>query len=210
MALDASPQLNSQLRRIVDRAARLFDNHGYDRVTVEDIANAAGIGKATIYHYVKRKDDILVLLHREFMDMSLAKLEAPERQELSPIEQLTLAMEDMLLLQRTHRHHTRVFFHHHRELPPAARKEIMLQRDRYSAIVEGIIRAGIAAGEIRPVNPRLASLGVFGMVNWSYQWFDPRGSLGAEEIARTFADFILNGLRQKGGTGTVRRRRGTQ
>lgn len=192
--LEVPGQLNGQLRRIVDCAARLFDRRGYDRVPVEDIAKAAGIGKATIYHYVKSKDDILVLIHREFMDMSLAKLEDPNRQTLRPIDQLARAMEDMFLLQKTHRHHTRVFFHHHGELPPAARKQIMAQRDRYTSIIDDIIRRGIAADDLRDVNPKLAALAVFGMVNWAYQWYNPRGPLTPEEIAREFADLILRGM----------------
>src|SRR5438552_16778543 len=62
--LAASPKL----REIVDSAAGLFDQEGYHRVSMEDIANAVGLRKPSLYHYVRSKDQILARIHHAFMD----------------------------------------------------------------------------------------------------------------------------------------------
>jgi len=190
----ASVDSNERLREILDQSAKLFDQRGYDRVSVEDIASASGIRKATLYHYVRSKDDILVLLHQEFMHLVLDAAEAESRQQLDPRSQLVSVMIDILALMKTHRGHVRVFFEHHRDLPTQARKGIRADRDRYEKIVEAIIARGISTGQFRQVDVRLSTLGIFGMCNWAYQWYKPSGPMSPEVIARFFASCIVDGI----------------
>lgn len=67
--------------RILESAVALFGEHGIDAVTVEEIAEAAGVGKGTVYNYFGAKDDIvvafLVELDRRTLDR-IALLPAPE------------------------------------------------------------------------------------------------------------------------------------
>jgi hypothetical protein len=60
-------------------------------------------------------------------------------------------------------------------------------------MVESVISEGVAAGELRALDPRLTALALFGMVNWAYQWFRTDGPLGSREIAYFFWDVFLNG-----------------
>jgi AcrR family transcriptional regulator len=161
---------------------------------MEAIADAVGLRKPSLYHYVKSKDDILVLIHREFMELVFVRAESPGRSALSARQQLVEVMADILGLMGTHRGHVRVFFEHHRELPPKPKRQIALERDRYARMVADILSAGISAREFRPVDVRLASLAVFGMCNWAYQWYDPEGGLAPRDIAQTFGEYIVEGI----------------
>lgn len=184
---------DAKRREIVAEAAVLFDRDGYHAVGVEQIAEAVGIRKPTLYHYVSSKDELLTRIHEEFIDLLL------ERQAARPdggpaADELRAVMSDVLELMETHRGHVRVFFEHHRELPDEARHEIRRKRDRYQAGVERAIACGVASGELRPADPRLTALAFFGMCNWAYQWYSPDGPLTVEEIADVFADLLLHGL----------------
>jgi AcrR family transcriptional regulator len=191
VTLDASPKL----REIVERAASLFDERGYHRVSMEEIAAAVGIRKPSLYHYVHSKDEILALIHREFMDLVISRAEARQAVAMSPEQQLLEFMADILELMHTHRGHVRVFFEHHRELPDAERKAVRRERDRYEALVEAVIRQGIESGAFRAVDARLTTLALFGMCNWAYQWYRKGGPLRTREIAYMFWDLLLRGLR---------------
>jgi hypothetical protein len=57
-----------------------------------------------------------------------------------------------------------------------------------------IVEEGIATGEFRPVNVKLAVLGLLGMVNSTHQWFSPEGPFSSQEIAETLAELALQGL----------------
>jgi AcrR family transcriptional regulator len=194
-----------RMRSIIDESARLFDLHGYGRVSMENIAAAVGLAKPTMYHYVKSKEQLLARIHDEFMTMALTRSELPERATMSPAAQLAEIMNDILQLMHTHRGHVRVFFEHHRELPPAAQRRIREKREQYGLMVRRVLSRGIAQRELRQVDPTLAALALFGMCNWAYQWYDPRGRLPPERIAATFADYFLSGVAYRGSAGGSRR-----
>lgn len=183
-----------RLRGIVDRAAVLFDERGYHRVSMEDIAAAVGIRKPTLYHYVRSKDQILALIHHEFMSLVISRAEARQPLAMLPAQRLLEFMADILELMHTHRGHVRVFFEHHRELPPAEQEAVREVRDRYERMVEDVIREGIARGDFRPTPSRLTTLALFGMCNWAYQWYRREGELRTREIAYTFWDVLMRGL----------------
>jgi AcrR family transcriptional regulator len=171
----------------------LFDREGYARVGVDRIAEAVGIRKPTLYHYVSSKDELLGWIHEEFIDELLAK-QASRPPGRTAAAELAAVIADILGLMQTHRAHVRVFFEHHRELPAAARERVRRRRDAYQAHVEETIRRGSAAGELREVDARLAALALFGMCNWAYQWYRPDGPLPARDVAASFADLFLHGL----------------
>jgi TetR/AcrR family transcriptional regulator, cholesterol catabolism regulator len=61
-------------------------------------------------------------------------------------------------------------------------------------MVAGVIKRGIDDGSFRAVDVKLATLAVFGICNWSYQWYSSRGPLRTREIAYVLWDVVVNGL----------------
>ncbi|WP_182526857.1 TetR/AcrR family transcriptional regulator [Nocardioides dongkuii] len=181
-------------QQIVTLAAGLFDKTGYSSTTMDDIAREVGVAKPTLYHYFPSKDDILHAIHEEFIDLLIDRHEARLDTGLRPEQLLLEVMADILELMETHRGHVRVFFEHHRELPPEARGPIKVKRDRYEKVVEDLIAEGVATGVLRPTDPHLAALAMFGMCNWAYQWYRPNGRLRSRELAYQFWNYLVYGL----------------
>lgn len=184
----------SRREEVIREAAALFDRRGYHLASMEDIAEAVGVRKPTLYHYFNSKDEILFWIHEEFIDQLIERQERRATQSL-PAEQLVLeVMSDILELMETHRGHVRVFFEHHRELPAAEHAAIAAKRATYEAAVAAAIQRGIEDGRFRPVDVKLATLALFGMCNWAYQWYRSEGPLRSREIAYAFWDVFINGL----------------
>ena len=179
---------------MIREAASLFDRRGYHLASMEDIADAVGVRKPTLYHYFGSKDEILFWIHEEFIDQLIERQER-RADAAMPVEQLVLeVMSDILELMDTHRGHVRVFFEHHRELPAAEHAAIAAKRATYEAAVAATIERGIEEGVFRPVDVKLATLALFGMCNWAYQWYRSEGPLRSREIAYVFWDVLLNGV----------------
>ncbi|ADB49265.1 TetR/AcrR family transcriptional regulator [Conexibacter woesei] len=179
---------------IIERSAALFDARGYHSASMEDIAAAVGIRKTTLYHYFRSKDEILACIHDEFLDLLIERQQRRAALGMRPDQLVLETMEDILELMETHRGHVRVFFEHHRELPPDAHEAISRKRKRYEEEVRATIRDGVEQGAFRPVDPGMATLALFGMCNWAYQWYDASGPLSARQIAHTFWDMLLRGI----------------
>jgi AcrR family transcriptional regulator len=180
--------------QITALAAELFDQHGYANVTMEQLALAAGIAKPTLYHYFRAKDEILRGIHEAFIGLLLDRQEERQRLELAPADLLLGAMTDIFGLMETHRGHVRVFFEHHRELPDAAREEIRVKRDRYQQMIRDAVVDGISAGTFREVDPDTATLALFGMCNWAYQWWRPGSGADSAHAAQKMWDVAIRGL----------------
>lgn len=180
--------------QVIALAAELFDERGYNNVSMEQLAIAAGIAKPTLYHYFRAKDEILRGIHEEFIDLLLERQQERQALALSPADLLLGAMTDILGLMETHRGHVRVFFEHYRELPDAVREDIRVKRDRYQGLVRDAVADGIRAGVFREVDADIATLSVFGMCNWAYQWWRPGSGADPAHTAQRMWDLFMRGI----------------
>lgn len=179
---------------IVAAAARLFEEAGYHSTGMDDIAEAVGLRKPTLYHYVKSKAEIVVWIHNDVFEIVLDRLEKYVADRIDPREGLRNVVADILEIMDTKPGYLRVFFEHHREIPEALRIETIRRRDRYQWLVESLIQDGIRQGIFRDVPVRLATLALFGITNWSYQWYRSTGKLSYQDMAEQLFDIYLQGM----------------
>lgn len=189
-------RMSSEERRaeIITVAAQLFDESSFAGITMDDIAKRIGIAKPTLYHYYASKDEILHAIHEEFIELLLERHHSRADSGLRPEQLLLEAMADILELMQTHRGHVRVFFEHHRELAPDARRVVRAKRDEYEQLVERLIEESVQRDAFRPLDTRMATLAVFGMCNWAYQWYRTSGAVRPREIAYHFWNYIVFGF----------------
>jgi AcrR family transcriptional regulator len=182
-------------RQIAEKAAELFDAAGYYNTSMEDIAESAGLRKPTLYHYFKSKDEILLEIHSEMIELILRRHE--ERLEAgveSHSRELYGLMRDLIELMETHPGHLRIFFEHQRELPEHYKEPIRARRQRFRGYVSDAIAGGIEAGEFVETDVEMATLAILGMCNWTYQWLRPNQERTAAEVTDAFWHFAMRGI----------------
>jgi TetR/AcrR family transcriptional regulator, cholesterol catabolism regulator len=180
---------------IATLAAGLFDARGYHDTSMEDIAEAVGLRKPTLYHYFKSKDEILYEIHNEMIDLINSRHEARLANGIeSQSRALRVLMGDVIELMETHPGHLRIFFEHHRELPAEYKATIREKRARFRQYVRDAISAGIANGEFHEVDIELTTLAVLGMANWTYQWLRPSSDRTVAEVTDSFWRLAMRGI----------------
>ena len=195
--MSPSPHI-SKLDEIVRSAAMLFDERGYHQTSMADIAADVGIKKPTLYHYVTSKEEILFLIHKEFVGLLVAAQEERDASGGSPDELLRGVMTDIIHLMKTHRSYVRVFFEHHRELPEKYATVITERRDSYFATTCRIIQNGNDEELFMVPDVRLAALAMFGMCNWAYTWYSVDGNMSPDEIGTQFWRWLTAGISVSG------------
>ncbi|GAA0965671.1 TetR/AcrR family transcriptional regulator [Acrocarpospora macrocephala] len=178
---------------IVSKSAVLFDELGYARTSMDEIARAVQMAKPTIYHYFRSKEEILHSIHDEFIDLLVEK-QSSRAATASPTDEIRATIGDILSLMETHKGHVRVFFEHYRELSRAKRDEIDVKRARFWDEVTRTINKGQETGEFREVDSHLVALAISGMCNWAYHWYQPEGPNTTEEIADAFWSIVQRGI----------------
>lgn len=179
--------------QITSAAAELFNERGFHETSMEDIAEAIGIKKPTLYHHVKSKAQIVGWIHDECVRAVGPPLEQYLKSELSGSEILLRVAVDIFTLLDERPGYLRVYFEHHRDLDARSRSRVRKKRDEYWANVRRTIERGNESGEFNVTNPTLASMAFFGMCNWGYQWYRPGGSRSASEIGEYVCSMFLSG-----------------
>jgi TetR/AcrR family transcriptional regulator, cholesterol catabolism regulator len=181
---------------IIEAAVHLFHEQGYASTSMQDIANAVGLLKGSLYHHITGKEELLYEIHERFMAVILRQAAAREQQTgLCARQRLEGIVTDLLELIRDYRPYVEVFFRARYNLEGPRWKAIHEQREGYEAIVRAIVEDGQREGAFRPdLDPKIVTFGIFGMCNWSYQWLQPGGRYTATDIAEMFASMLLDGL----------------
>ncbi|MFV0309907.1 MAG: TetR/AcrR family transcriptional regulator [Desertimonas sp.] len=182
---------------ILSGATTVFARLGYAQATLEDVAAEVGVNRASLYYYVGTKEELLVALLYQPMHQMTANMKAIAQQALPPEEKLRRVLEqyaaDMVSTPALN------FFlaeNLHQVMSGREASDIIENAGVYGEGFTEIIRAGIDDGTFRAdLDPKVCTMAILGMFNWTHRWYRPGGSLSLEEIARQFAELALAGLR---------------
>jgi AcrR family transcriptional regulator len=165
---------------LLDRATRLFAEKGYEATTLLDIANALGISRSALYHYVSTKDDLLTMLVEQ-VSQGLAEVLAQlgAQQDRSAAERFSDAVALMVRRRAEHPDQFRVLDRSEPVLPEPVGSQHLAAKRRVLKELTQLIEAGIEAGDFRQVEPRTTALAVLGMCNWVAWWFRADGDVDA-------------------------------
>ena len=181
--------------RILEAAARLICEKGYDAASIQDIADATGLTKAGLYHHIRSKESLLLEIQNYGMDVFEEKVLSQVVSIADPLERLKLCMEkNVLLVTHGWSKEVTIILHEHATLTGEARAQINARKKRYVRFLESSFAEAVRDGRIRPVNPKVAAFAFLGMVLWIYKWFRPDGAVGEEELAREMQDLFFGGL----------------
>lgn len=184
-------------QELVDAAARLFRERGYDATSMQDIADAVGLLKGSVYHYIRTKEDLLWAILRPALIQLVERARSILEDESIPLtERLTLAIESHAeSFVENHPHMFVLTQENGATLTEPRRKELDDLRTEYFALWRRAIEAGRESGELRPgVEPSLTVHAIFGMVNWMFRWFRQDGPVSATDVADQFAAIAIEGL----------------
>jgi AcrR family transcriptional regulator len=186
---------------VVDVAARVFHERGYADATVQDIADALGILKGSLYYYIDTKEDLLHrILHEVHVDVD-GVLHEVKAQDIAPLDALRLYVRRMIEYTTHNLVKISVYYHDLDRLAPARRTEIARGRRAHQDYVTELIEAAQARGELDPsLDARIEANLVFAVVIWPYRWYRHTGRIGRDELAEMCIQFIVGGLRH-GATG---------
>lgn len=189
-------QSKSQDRKveILDAALKLFVKKGFNRTSIQDIADAAGITKGGLYHYLKSKEEILFLLHERFISEGFSKLKLIEEESLSTEEKLVKLLKAHLEIIKDFKDDITIFYKEYNNLSPENYKIVLNKRDDYESIFINVLEEGRINGVFNVENSRIASFFILGASNFMYHWYNPNGEKTLEDLARIYLNIIKNGI----------------
>ena len=195
-AMDKKVEDASERRRqVLETAARVICEKGYEGASIQDIAEACGLTKAGLYHHIRSKEHLLLEIMNYGMDIFEEQVVSPVLTIVDPLERLKTCMEkNILLVTLGWSKEVTIILHEHNTLTGDAQAHINARKKRYLRFLEATFAEAIRAGRIREVNPKVAAFSYLGMVLWIYKWFRAEGAVSAQDLAHQMQDLLFTGL----------------
>jgi TetR/AcrR family transcriptional regulator, cholesterol catabolism regulator len=181
---------------IFSAALRLFQAKGYHGASMQDLADAVGMQKASLYYYFSSKEDLLVLVCERGTSAFTQELNDIVASDLSATEKLKRAIECHVVALCEQLDLFTVFLREQKFLSDLHKTRLRGEGKHHAELLAQILEQGIAAREFRPVNVTVTTLAILGMSNWLYEWYSPDGARTPSEIATILSELVLNGLKQ--------------
>jgi AcrR family transcriptional regulator len=181
---------------LLHAAAKLFRKKGFHGTSMQDIAEAVGILKGSIYYHFNSKNEIFREVLIRGINPVIFTAEMFLKEEIPPREKLRKLLHYHLMYILEHNDSLVIFFQEREKIPHGELESYLQKRSRYEETLKIVLDEGVKSGEFPAVDVQLTMLAIFGMCNWVVEWYNPNGSKSAEEIAahmvHLICDLMLN------------------
>ena len=185
--------------QIYSVAAQMICERGFDATSMSDIAEAVGITKAGVYHFIPSKKELLFAIMSYGMDTLEATVIEPAR-EIADAEQRLRAVitsHSMLIARSSNDDgHSPVTILVEEELglSPAHRRKLRQRKRVYVDLIRSTLEEMKAEGKLKEIDVTAAAFSLLGMILWVARWFRPDGVLSREQEAEQICKIALGGL----------------
>jgi len=177
----------------------VFKEKGFAATTVDDIGRRAKMDRATVYYYFRGKKELFREMVNEATSENVHMAERMASLSSPPRERLRGLIEG--LLQSYVKHYPYLYVYVQEDMVRLIKdgsswgKQMIALNHRFDHAVFKIVQEGLISGDfVSERDPRLLAAGIMGMCNWTHRWFDPNGQVSSAELAKVFADLVLDGL----------------
>ncbi len=184
----------SKEERILEVAMKVFRERGYHAASMQEIADAVGMQKGSLYYYISGKQELLFMILERAIDTITARITEIYRSSLRPREKLWQAVVSHVEILSQRQDMLTILLRERHALTESQQAAIDAKSSNYERLFQKILSEGVKAGDFRPMDIKIVSFGILGMCNWLYQWYSPAGRLTPREIGEVFAGVLFEGV----------------
>jgi TetR/AcrR family transcriptional regulator, cholesterol catabolism regulator len=181
---------------ILEAAAQVFRQKGFHGASMANIAEAVNLQKASLYHHVSSKQEILFELLDRALELLLERITPIASMELPADERLWRMIHEYLQILAENTDLSAVLLFEHRSLEGRQHARHVPNRDKFEDLWRNILRDGVRTRQFVCDDIPLTARAILGILNWTITWYKPNGPLTVEQIADHYSNLLLNGLKK--------------
>jgi TetR/AcrR family transcriptional regulator, cholesterol catabolism regulator len=186
---------DQKLEFILRTAARIFAEKGYHSTSMRDISRETSVSLAGLYHYCKSKEELLFLIQDNCFGRVLERLEERLEDIKDPVQQLRIFVDNHLAFFAANMAEMKVLSHEADSLAGDMHARVSGKKQKYTTLARRILAA---LQEQQQAKERLdltvGTYALFGIMNWIYNWYDPRGKLKVAGLVENVIRLFLTGF----------------
>ena len=185
-----------KLEFILRTSARIFAEKSYHSTSMREISRETGVSLAGLYHYCKSKEELLFLIQDNCFGRVLERLEQRLSDTADPVQRLRVFIDNHLAFFAANMAEMKVLSHEADSLAGDLHARVSGRKEKYTRLARKIL------GEVqqqsskkgRQIDLTVATYALFGMMNWIYNWYNPRGKLSVADLVDNVMCLFLNGF----------------
>ncbi len=183
-------------QKILKAATELFASKGFDGTSVRDIAENVGLSVPGMFHYFPSKEEILYEIMTVFMDNAYKKIMEVYSADIDPIEKLSEICKFYVEQYAGHKHQLTILISERKSLIPEHRQRCIKKEREYVKALTNLFEELTKRKRLKAINHSILAFIFFGMVHWTYQWYNPKakGGIGPNELGRIMSEVFLKGI----------------
>jgi AcrR family transcriptional regulator len=189
-----TPAFDKKLRDILHVSARVMAERGYHNASIRAVASELGISLAGLYYYCKSKEELLFLIQYSTFDSLVASLREKMKGLDDPVAKLNAMVGNHLDYFLSHMDELKICAYEIEALQGDYYDQVADKRREYFQVTHNIVGELIERGGAKGVDSRLATLSLFGTLNWIFMWYEPGRDAGSEEMSHQLTRLYLHGL----------------
>src|SRR6058998_3481011 len=186
---------DQKLEHILRTSARIFAEKSYHSTSMRDISRATGVSLAGLYHYCESKEELLFLIQDHCFGRVLERFEERMKGIEDPVSKLRIFIENHLSFFAANMAEMKVLSHEAESLQGDLHAHVSGRKDKYTKLATRILRELHDGQDTKhAVNLTVATYALFGMMNWIYNWYDPKGKLSVKQLVDNITRLFLSGF----------------
>lgn len=206
MARTRSENYDDIQQGILSTACALFARQGYMRASIADLADACRISRGALYHYFDSKEAILFAILDAHIRKMIADVEKAMASQPGNLDRFRAAIRAIVELNARSSNEQRVILNELPSLGEAEQRTIKALQRRLVDTIAGLLVSLDKEGKIVKRSKKVYTMMLFGMLNFSHTWYDPKGDIGPQEFADMVVDLFLYGFAAPAAKGAAVRR----
>jgi len=179
---------------ILEAAAQVFRQKGFHGASMNDIAEAVNLQKASLYHHVSSKQEILLEILDRALQLLLERISSITTQNIPADQKLRLMIREYMQILAENVDLATVLLFEHRALERRQHARHVPNRDKFEALWRDVLTEGVDKKIFKCDDIALATRALLGLMNWTITWYREDGDKSIEQIADDYSNLLLNGM----------------
>jgi len=186
---------DQKLEFILQNAAQIFAEKNYHSTTMRDISRATGVSLAGLYHYCRSKEELLFLIQDNCFGRVLERLEERLAQVDDPSTKLRIFIDNHLSFFAANMAEMKVLSHEAESLAGDLHAHVSTKKEKYTALARKILKEiQQKQSNAQEIDLTVSTYALFGMMNWIYNWYDPKRKLKVSQLVDNVTLLFLRGF----------------
>jgi AcrR family transcriptional regulator len=179
---------------ILQAATRLFAAKGFEKTSVRKIAEEVGLSVPGMFHYVPSKEEMLNEIMIGFMDEGFKGLKEIYDSDRGPVEKLEEVCKFYVRHYVGHKDALTILVSEGKSLSPKHRRNFVDKQRVYVEALKRLVSDLAKEGLLKSIDHSVIAFIFFGMVNYTYTWYNPQGTMGPDALGDAFSQVFLRGV----------------